>query len=100
MGRSSLAVQGQEPYDVPNAAVDKPESDFLILDDFLRSIELGTDAPTSARDNLKSVRFLEAAYLSAARGEVVRIDDLPLLEEEPRILAKSGTGEQSMKPER
>ena len=99
-GTLRVAIHGKEPRDIPNAAVDKPESDFLVLNDFLQAIELGAETPTSARDNLKTVRFLEAAYRSAATGDVVRIDDLPLLEGQPIVPAKPGDGEQSLKPSR
>ena len=77
-GSLSVVVSGREPEDIPNSAVDKTESDFLILDEFLRSIELCAESPISARENLKTVRFLEAAYRSAATGELIRVEDLPL----------------------
>ncbi len=99
-GMLRVVRHGQEPQDIGNTAVDKPESDFLVLEEFLRAIELGTDAPTSAIDNLKSVRFLEAAYRSAGSGEVVSIDDLPLPGVEPCVLAKPGQGVQSVRPRR
>ena len=99
-GTLRVIVSGQDPEDIPNSAVDKAESDYRILDEFLRSIELGAESPTSARENLKTVRFLEAAYRSAATGEVIRIEDLPLAAGESQFLFKPRDGVQSINARR
>ena len=77
-GTLRITRHDMEPTEFENEVIDKPESDFLMLDEFFRCIERNEAAPSSAKDNLKSMRFLEAAYISAARGELVRIDDIPL----------------------
>lgn len=46
----------------------------------MRALEEGTEPELSGRDNLATMALLEAAYLSAAEGRVVRLDEIRIEE--------------------
>ena len=51
--------------------MDKADATYHLLDDLLDAVENGRDPETSAADNLKSMRLLEAAYRSLETGLVI-----------------------------
>jgi predicted dehydrogenase len=55
---------------------DKSEATFYLLYDLLRSIEENQEPETGIKDNLKSIKIFEAAYLSMARNQVVKVGDI------------------------
>jgi len=59
----------------PWAGAGKPESAFLGLDDLLAAVDSGGQPSNSGRDNLRTLSLLEGAYLSAATGELVRLQE-------------------------
>ena len=68
-------VQTDERTEVVHAnppGSDKALATYLTLDQFLQALDSNTEASNSGRDNLRTVAFLEAAYLSAELGRVVR----------------------------
>ncbi|WP_411033342.1 Gfo/Idh/MocA family protein [Shinella sp. BYT-45] len=52
------------------------ESVVLIQKHWIERLEAGKEPDTSGRDNLKTFALVEAAYLSAERGETVALEDL------------------------
>ncbi|MDX3976282.1 Gfo/Idh/MocA family oxidoreductase [Shinella sp.] len=52
------------------------ESVALIQKHWIERLALGQEPDTSGRDNLKTFALVEAAYVSAARGETVTLADL------------------------
>ena len=64
--------EGAEPVEHANP-FDKAEATWFLLDDLLRAVEERREPETSATDNLKSMRILEAAYRSMAEGSVVSV---------------------------
>ncbi|HTV11968.1 MAG TPA: Gfo/Idh/MocA family oxidoreductase [Acidimicrobiales bacterium] len=58
----------------PNACgLDKPEATFLALEELLKAIDANGAPSNSGRDNLGTVKFLEAAYRSAEEGGPVPV---------------------------
>lgn len=55
---------------------DKAEATWLGLDELLTSVEEDRASETSAADNLKSMRILEAAYRSIDEARVVRVEEI------------------------
>ena len=53
----------------------KPESAFLGLNDLLTAIEAGGQPSNSGTDNIRTLSLLEAAYVSAATGDLVRFTE-------------------------
>ncbi len=59
-------------WDNPTGGGDKkPDSAFYSLNELLRWLETGQEAPNSVHDNIKTIALLEAAYCSAAEGRIV-----------------------------
>ncbi len=56
--------------------LDKAEATFLVLDDLVRAHRERRQPETSADDNLKSMRILEAAYQSLQESRVVRLEEI------------------------
>jgi len=52
---------------------DKPEATVHLLLDLCDAVEAGREPETSARDNLNSMRILEAAYRSLAEGAPIEV---------------------------
>ncbi|HTV10831.1 MAG TPA: Gfo/Idh/MocA family oxidoreductase [Acidimicrobiales bacterium] len=74
--REALVAQGPGPVvsTQPNpCGSDKPEATFLAIEELLKAIESDGAPSNSGRDNLATVRFLEAAYLSADQGGPVAV---------------------------
>ncbi len=55
---------------------DKAEATWYLLDDLLKAVEDNREPETSAADNLKSMRILEAAYRSTEEGRVVHLEEI------------------------
>lgn len=55
---------------------DKPEATCYLLDDLLKAVAEGRSPETSAADNLKSMRILEAAYRSMAERRAVDPEEI------------------------
>lgn len=55
---------------------DKAGATWFLLDEFLSAVEEGREPETSAADNLKSMRILEAAYRSMKEGRAVRPEEI------------------------
>ena len=55
---------------------DKAEATYVVLKDLLDAVRDRREPETSASDNLKSMRILEAAYLSFETGKVIKPEDL------------------------
>ena len=55
---------------------DKAEATYFLLDDLMRAREEARPPETSASDNLKSMRIMEAAYRSLTENRVVRIEEI------------------------
>lgn len=94
-GSLLVARQGQGVERLERVAVDKAESNYRMLHQLLQAADAGGQAPTAPQDNLKSVRFMEAAYVSAARQQTVFPDALPLPGEDPAAIhfpADAGEG--------
>ena len=51
---------------------DKAEATYVLLDDLLRAAAEGRPPETSAADNLRSMRILEAAYRSVEEERPIR----------------------------
>jgi len=56
--------------------LDKPEASYRLLDNLINSAEKGIEPETSAFDNLKSMRIMEAAYRSAECKSPVKVEDI------------------------
>jgi len=69
-GQARLCMPGKEKVELRNP-MDKADATYHLLDDLLDAVENGRDPETSAADNLKSMRLLEAAYRSLETGLVV-----------------------------
>lgn len=52
---------------------DKPEATYFVLNDLMQAVEQGREPETSASDNLKSMRILEAAYRSLKEKRIVEL---------------------------
>jgi len=55
---------------------DKPEATYLLLEDLVRAVAARREPATSASDNLKTMRIVEAAYESLEQDKVVRVEDV------------------------
>ena len=53
-----------------------PEPTYWLLNDLIESIESAREPETSASDNIKSIRILEAAYRSAEENHHVNIEEI------------------------
>ena len=62
-------IEHQNPFD-------KPEATYYLLDDLLKAASEGRSPETSATDNLKSMRILEAAYRSMVEGCAVDPEEI------------------------
>ena len=67
--------QGAEPVEHTNP-FDKAEATWYLLDELLRAVEERREPETSATDNLKSMRILEAAYRSIDEERPVRLEEI------------------------
>jgi len=54
----------------------RPEATYYLLDNLLQAVEEGDEPETSATDNLKSMRILEAAYHSFEQERVVKMEEI------------------------
>ena len=54
----------------------KPEATYWLLNDLMEGVENAREPETSAADNLKSIRILEAAYRSIEENRAVRIEEV------------------------
>ena len=68
-GSDGRMIEHKNPFD-------KPEATYWLLNDLLEAAENGREPETSAADNLKSMRILEAAYRSAEKNRPVRIAEI------------------------
>ncbi|MHC5058735.1 MAG: Gfo/Idh/MocA family protein [Planctomycetota bacterium] len=77
MGYKSMTEvrEGDERVEHPNP-FDKAEATWWLLDDLLSAVEEGRAPETSAADNLKSMRILEAAYRSLEERREVRVEEV------------------------
>lgn len=71
-------VRGQDDVEIRENSYDKAEATYHVLDDLLRATEEGREPETSAADNIKSMRIMEAAYRSLETGEPVRLEEVVL----------------------
>ena len=55
---------------------DKPEATYYLLDDLINAVAEARQPETSASDNIKSMRILEAAYCSMRENRVVEIKEI------------------------
>jgi len=62
-------TEHENPYD-------KAQATYYVLDDLLSAVEQGRAPETGVRDNIKSLRIMEAAYKSLSEGRVVRIEEI------------------------
>ena len=77
MGYDKLTEIGPDGERVEHAnPFDKAEATWWVLDDLLRAVEQGRAPETSAADNLKSMRILEAAYRSLGRRATVHVEEI------------------------
>lgn len=77
LGYRSMTEVGPDGQSVEHAnPFDKAEATWWVLDDLLRAAETGGEPETSAADNLKSMRVLEAAYRSLEERRTVRVEEI------------------------
>lgn len=76
-GYSQLELASGEGVTISRnpCAEDKPQSAYRSLERLLDAIEDDHEPDNSGRDNLKTLALLEAAYLSAARGDLVHLKE-------------------------
>ena len=67
--------KGADPVEHTNP-FDKAEATWYLLDDLLRAIDERREPETSATENLKSMRILEAAYRSMSEGRPVPTEEI------------------------
>ncbi|MHC4717341.1 MAG: Gfo/Idh/MocA family protein [Planctomycetota bacterium] len=77
MGYETLTEIGPDGGRVEHAnPFDKAEATWWVLDDLLGAVEQGRSPETSADDNLKSMRILEAAYRSLQRRQTIAVEEI------------------------
>jgi len=62
-------IQHNNPYD-------KPEATYWLLNNLMEAVENRREPETSATDNLKSMRILEAAYCSIEENRPVALEEI------------------------
>ena len=68
-------MQGQQaPETAWSNDVSRETATYEGLNHLLTSLETGIEAPNSARDNLKTVAILDAAYRSAQQRRTITLD--------------------------
>lgn len=60
-------------WENPCRGANKPLATYVNLDQFLTAIERGSEPPHGGRDNLSTVRMLDAAYASNVNGRPVQL---------------------------
>jgi predicted dehydrogenase len=60
-------------WENPCRGANKPVATYILMDQFLSAIEHGVEAPHGGRDNLTTVRMLDAAYQSNVEGRPIQV---------------------------